>query len=159
VSGLCFADVADGVELPPFSVPLTMQRLVMEAATNRDFTPIHHDREIARATGAPDPYANTMLLQAIFEATVRQWMGLGGRLRRLGFSMRSFATVGAVLSGHGRVAATRPGDDGGFVDLEIWAESGGSRTAVGSATVWLPSTKDVGDEREGHGAEATTGRP
>ena len=159
MNGLCFADVADGAELPPFSIPLTIQRLVMEAAANRDFTPIHHDREFTRATGAPDPYANTMLLQAVFEATVRQWMGLGGRLRRVGFSMRSFATVGAVLSGHGRVSATRPGDDGGLVDLEIWAESGGTRAAVGSATVWLPATKEGVDEREGHGAEETTWRP
>lgn len=159
MTGLCFADVAEGAELPLFSVPLTMQRLVMEAAANRDFTPIHHDREIARATGAPDPYANTMLLQSIFEATLRQWMGLGGRLRTLGFSMRSFATVGAGLSGHGRVAATRPGDGGGFVDLEIWAESGGKATATGSATVWLPASEDVVDEREGHGAEETTRRP
>jgi acyl dehydratase len=159
MTGLRFADVADGAELPPFSIPLTIQRLVMEAAANRDFTPIHHDREITRATGAPDPYANTMLLQAVFEATVRQWMGLGGRLRRLGFSMRSFATVGAVLSGHGRVSATHPGDHGGLVDLEIWAESGGARAAVGSATVWLPATKEGIDEREGHGAEATAWRP
>jgi acyl dehydratase len=159
VSGLCYADVVDGADLPPFAIPLTIQRLVMEAAANRDFTPIHHDREITRATGAPDPYANTMLLQAVFEATVRQWMGLGGRLRRLAFSMRSFATAGAVLSGHGRVRATRPDDGGGFVDLDIWTESAGTRTAVGSATVWLPATKEIVDEREGHGGEATTWRP
>jgi len=159
VNGLCFADVAEGAELPPFAIPLTIQRLVMEAAANRDFAPIHHDRDISRATGAPDPYANTMLLQAVFEATVRQWMGLGGRLRRLGFSMRSFAAAGAVLSGHGRVRAMQPADGGGFVDLEIWAEWGGTRAAAGSATVWLPATKEVVDEREGDGAEATAWRP
>lgn len=159
MNGLCFADVADGAELSPFAIPLTIQRLVMEAAANRDFAPIHHDRDISRATGAPDPYANTMLLQAVFEATVRQWMGLSGRLRGLRFSMRSFATVGAVLSGHGRVRARRPADGGGFVDLEIWAESNGAPAAVGSATVWLPATKEGVDEREGDGAEARAWRP
>ena len=138
MSGLTFADVAAGAELPPFSVPLTLQRLVMEAAANRDFTPIHHDRELTRATGAPDPYANTMLVQAVFEATLREWMGLAGRLRGLKFSMRSFAAAGAILAGHGRVTATRAGDGGGFVDVEIWTESGGTRAATGTATVWLP---------------------
>ena len=138
MSDLRFADVADGVELPAFSVPLTLQRLVMEAGANRDLTPIHHDRELTRATGAPDPYANTMLIQAVFEATLRQWMGLAGRLRRLRFSMRAFATAGAILSGHGRVTATRAGDGGGFVELEMWTESGGTRAASGTATVWLP---------------------
>lgn len=139
MTGLTFADVADGTELPPFTVPLTIQRLVMEAATNRDFAPIHHDREITRATGAPDPYANTMLVQAVFEATLREWMGLAGRLRRLQFSMRSFAAAGAILSGNGRVTGTRVDrDGGGYVDLEIWTESGGARAATGTATVWLP---------------------
>jgi acyl dehydratase len=138
VSGPAFADVAAGTEVAPFSIPLTIQRLVMEAAANRDFTPIHHDREITRATGAPDPYANTMLVQAIFEAMLREWMGLTGRLRRLQFNMRSFAAAGAILSGHGRVTATRADDGGGFVDLEIWTESGGTRAATGTATVWLP---------------------
>lgn len=125
-------------DVAPFTVPLTLQRLVMEAAANRDFAPIHHDREIAQATGAPDPYANTMLVQAVLEATLRQWMGLDGRLRRLKFSMRSFATAGAVLSGHARVVETRDDDTGRLVGLEVWTESGGARTANGTATVWLP---------------------
>ena len=50
---LTFNDVVEGAELPEFAVPLTIQRLVMEAGANRDFAPMHHDREIARATGAP----------------------------------------------------------------------------------------------------------
>jgi acyl dehydratase len=145
VNALSFGEVAAGTDLPAFPIPLTMQRLVMEAAANKDFTQIHHDRELTRATGAPDPFANTMLVQAVFEATLREWMGLAGRLRKLQFSMRSFATAGAVLSGHGRVTATRAdGGGGGYVDLEIWTESGGSRAASGTATVWLP---DNGAER------------
>jgi 3-oxo-4,17-pregnadiene-20-carboxyl-CoA hydratase beta subunit len=128
-----------GVELPEFSLPLTMQRLVMEAAANRDFTPIHHDRELTRATGAPDPYANTMLIQSVLEATLREWMGLAGQLRTLRFTMRAFATVGTIMSGHGRVTAIRAEQGGQFVDLDVWTDSDGSQTATGSATVWLPS--------------------
>jgi acyl dehydratase len=138
VTGLAFGDVSEGAELPEFPLPLTIQRLVMEAGANRDFTPIHHDREITRATGAPEPYANTMLIQALFEATLREWMGLAGQLRKLGFSMRSFAGAGAILSGHGQVTQKRAGDGGGFVDIDLWAASGGKQTATGTATVWLP---------------------
>jgi acyl dehydratase len=127
-----------GTELPEFSVPLTLQRLVMEAAANRDFMPVHHDRDIARATGAPDPYANTMLIQSVLEATLREWMGLGGQLRRLGFSMRAFATAGGILSGHGRVTALRSEPGGQVVDLDVWTDSDGRQNAVGTATVWVP---------------------
>jgi len=128
-----------GGEIPEFSLPLTIQRLVMEAAANRDFTPIHHDRELTRATGAPEPYANTMLIQAVLEATLREWMGLAGRLRKLGFTMRVFATAGGILCGHGRVTAIRAEQGGSFVDLDVWTASDGTQTATGTATVWLPS--------------------
>lgn len=144
---LTFDEVATGAELPEFTLPLTLQRLVMEAAANRDFASIHHDPEIARATGAPGPYANTMLLQALFEATLRQWMGLGGRLRKVGFTMRSFATAGATVTGRGRVVATRAAEGGGFVDVEIWTDQGGTATATGTATVWLASSQDREEPR------------
>jgi acyl dehydratase len=140
MNAICFDEVAEGSELPAFAMALTLQRLVIEAAANRDFAPIHHDREITRATGAPEPYANTMLVQAMFEATLRQWMGLEGRLRKLSFSMRSFALSGSMLTGFGRVVAKTAEDDGGLVDVEIWTESGGSRAATGTATVWIPSS-------------------
>jgi acyl dehydratase len=135
---LTFDGVTEGADLPEFPLPLTLQRLVMEAAANRDFTPIHHDREITRATGAPDPYANTMLIQALLEATLREWMGLAGRLRRLRFNMRAFATAGTIMSGHGRVTGKRADDGGGFVDVDVWTASGGTQTATGTATIWLP---------------------
>lgn len=144
---LWFEDVVEGVEVPPFELALSVQRLVMEAAANRDFAPIHHDRELARASGAPDMYANTMLLQGLFEATIRQWMGLGGRLTKLGFGMRVFNCAGDVVIGRGRVATTRldAGADAGLVELEIWSETAAGVTAHGSATVSLPRRQ--GDDR------------
>ena len=138
MTALTFDEVVEGAELPEFALPLTIQRLVMEAAANRDFAPMHHDREITRATGAPEPYANTMLTQAVFEATLREWMGLGGRLRSLRFKMRAFAAAGAILSGHGRVTGKQASDGGGFVDVDVWTASGGTQTATGTATIWLP---------------------
>ena len=138
MTALTFDDVIEGTELPEFAIPLTVQRLVMEASANRDFAPMHHDREIVRATGAPEPYANTMLTQAVFEATLREWMGLAGRLKSLRFKMRAFAAAGAILSGHGRVTEKRAADGGGFVDVDVWTASGGTQTATGTATIWLP---------------------
>ena len=55
VEALVFDAIREGDELPPFSLALTLQRLVMEAGVNRDFAPIHHDPQIARATGAAEP--------------------------------------------------------------------------------------------------------
>lgn len=133
-----FDDVSEGDEVPPFRLPLTVQRLVMEAGVNRDFAPIHSDRELAQASGSPDMYANTMLLQAAYEATLREWMGLTGRLRRLGFGMRVFNTPNEVLVGRATVTATRLDGDEGLVDLAVWTETSAGRTTEGTATVSLP---------------------
>lgn len=49
---LTFEEVSEGDELPELVLPLTVQRLVMEAAANRDFVPLHHDDAAAPEDGS-----------------------------------------------------------------------------------------------------------
>jgi acyl dehydratase len=147
MSEAVFDAIRAGDQVPPFALALTLQRLVMEAGVNRDFAPIHHDQHSARAAGAAQPFANVMLIQAVLEATLRRWMGLGGRLRTLRVNLRSYATAGSVLSGHARVIGKQPEGDGGLVELEVWTEAAGERAATGTATVWLPNTPPLPRER------------
>jgi acyl dehydratase len=137
-----FEDVFIGEEIAPFGVPLTLQRLVMEAAANRDFTPLHHDRHDARATGAPDAYANTMFIQALLEAALRTWMGSRGWLEELEIRMVAFNLVGRVVTAHGRVSKVQPDVDGGAVWLDVWLDADGERTVVGEARVRLPNAEE-----------------
>jgi len=133
-----------GDRLPAFTVPLTLQRLVMEAAVNRDFSPMHHDRDGARATGAPDVYANTFFFQSYLEVTLRRWMGPAGRLMMLDFRMNTFSCVGDVLACSGEVTAVRSLEDREEADLAVWVESHRRRTVSGSATVSIPRGSGVG---------------
>jgi acyl dehydratase len=133
-----FDDIAPGEQVPVFDLPLTVQRLVMEASVNRDFAPIHSDKELARAAGAPTMFANVMLLQAVVEGALRTWMGDAGRLRRLTLSMQGFNLAGSVLEAGGVVTRTSPDGDDGTVDLDVWIEAAGVRTVVGTAAVSLP---------------------
>jgi hypothetical protein len=66
------SDIAAGAELPAIAIPITLQRLVMEAGANRDLSLIHHDTKVARATGAPDAFANTFFLMGMFERLMRE---------------------------------------------------------------------------------------
>jgi acyl dehydratase len=138
-------DVWIGEEIPPFGVPLTLQRLVMEAAANRDFTPLHHDRDDARATGAPDAYANTMFIQAIIEAALRSWMGARGWLEELDIRMEAFNLVGSLVTARGKVTDVVDAGDGGTVCLDVWVEADRVRTVVGRARVRLSTARDGGD--------------
>jgi acyl dehydratase len=133
------ASVAIGEQLPPFPVTLTLQRLVMEAAANRDFAPIHFDVDAARESGAPHAYANTTLIETVFEALIRSWAGLDARIRVIEFSMKAFNCVGDEIVAGGEVTATRRPPSELIAELDVWVDGPRGRTVTGGAVVAFPS--------------------
>lgn len=136
---LRFEDVRVGEELPPHSLPITYQRIVMAIAQDRMFSPIHHNRDFAREAGLADIIVNTRSYEMLYEMTLRKWMGLDGRLRKLGpFRMTQNSHPGDILTCHGRVVATRVEEDAGIVELDVWDDSHRGEVSKGQATVILP---------------------
>jgi acyl dehydratase len=133
-------DVEEGAAVPAVAFPLTVYRLVVEAGANRDFNSIHHNSEYARASGAPEMYANTGFLLGMWERTVREFIGVGGAIRRIaGFRMRRFNTVGQTVVVRGRVKSKRRENGDALVELEVWSELGDDITVgPGVVTVALP---------------------
>jgi acyl dehydratase len=127
-----------GEQLPPFSVLLTLQRLVMEAAANRDFAPIHYDLEAATDSGAPNVYANTTFIETLFEALIRSWAGLAARIRVIEFSMKAFNCVGDEVVAGGEVVATRDEPAGRVAELSTWVDGPRGRSVTGGAEVLFP---------------------
>jgi 3-methylfumaryl-CoA hydratase len=70
-----FDEVQVGDEVPPYSIWLNYQRLVMSVSADRIFSSIHHNREIARDGGLNDIIFNTKGYEMMFEITLRRWMG------------------------------------------------------------------------------------
>jgi acyl dehydratase len=125
------AEVGD--QLEPVTVLITVQKLVMEAGANRDFAQIHFEREAARATGAPDVYANTIFLEGIIESCVRRWAGSRAKIEEITFRMLHFNCVGDRISAGGVVHEVDA--DTGRIGLDIWIESARGRTVAGTAVV------------------------
>ena len=129
-----------GEALEPVSFPLSVYRLVVAAGANRDFNSIHHNSEYAKASGAPEMYANTLFLQGMWERTVRGYMGLQGTLKRVaGFKMNSFNCVGETVVVKGEVTRKWREDRAGLVEIKMWSENG-ERISVGPGlvTITLP---------------------
>jgi acyl dehydratase len=133
-------DVQQGQDIAPLAFPLTVYRLVMAAGANRDFNAIHHNPEVARASGASDIYANTLLLQGMWERAARGFIGLAGVIRRQsGFRMRSFSVPGETVVVKGRVQRKWRDGDLGFVELAMWSENrSGVSVGPGSIVATLP---------------------
>jgi len=135
-----FDDVTVGEELPVVAFPITLYRLVMAAGSNRDFNSIHHNRDYARASGAPDAYANTSFLLGMWERTVREWIGCAGTIRAIrGFRMGKFNVVGDTTRVVARVASVERRDGTGLVVLAVHSEnSSGITVGPGEVEVTLP---------------------
>jgi acyl dehydratase len=133
---LRLSNIAAGDEIPAIAIPITLQRLVMEAGANRDLSLIHHDASVARATGAPDAFANTYFLMGMFERLMRDWVGPRARIRKIGpLRMMIFNAVGDTVQFKGVVEAV----DGvaGTVALDMWVESDRGKTVTAKAILEL----------------------
>jgi len=136
-----FEDVNEGDEVPPVVFPMTVFRLVVEAGANRDFNQIHHNTPVTQRQGAPDMYANNVFIQGMWERTVREYIGLGGRFKKTGpFRMRIFNNVGETVVTKGTVKRKWVEGDEHLVELEILSEhSRGISVGPGPVVVTLPS--------------------
>jgi hypothetical protein len=135
---LKFGDVAVGGEVPSFAMWLSYQRIVMSVAVDRMFSGIHHNRERAREGGFADIIFNTRSYEMLFEAMLRRWIGLDGRITRMGpFRMCGSTYPDDVVSAHGRITEKSDGDK--RVKLEIWATNNRGEAARGEAQVALPA--------------------
>jgi hypothetical protein len=134
-------EVAVGDEIPPLAIHLTIARLVVEAGGNLDFSRVHHNAAVAHAAGAPDMYANNVFIQGWWERAVREYIGLAGRVRRVGpLRMRVFNTVGETVVTRGVVRRVWEEDGEHLVELEMRSEiSRGVSVGPGPVVVSLPS--------------------
>jgi acyl dehydratase len=141
----CWDEVRAGDVLGPVAFPLSVYRLVVAAGAVRDFNSIHHNSEFARASGAPEMYANTLFLQGMWERTVREYIGLAGQIRRIaGFRMNSFNCAGTTVVVRGEVVRAWLEGATGLAEIRVWSENGG-RVSVGPGlvTVTLPRAGDA----------------
>jgi len=133
------SSVSVGNTLGPISIPVTLQRLVMEAGANRDFSLIHHDRDVARATGAPDAYMNTFFIAGMFERLLREWMGPRGRINKIvNLRMKVFNCVGDTAVFKGTVEGLDTTNN--QVTVSLSSETDNGITVTADATVTLPNS-------------------
>jgi len=136
---LTFESVNIGDDVPPYSLWLNYQRIVMSVAVDRMWSSIHHNRDAARAAGLDDIIFNTRGYEMVMEITLRRWIGLDGRLKKLGpFRMVKNSHPGDTLTCSARVVNKEAVENQGRVHLEISVKNPRAEAARGQAIVSLP---------------------
>ena len=136
---LRFAEITTGTAAPRFSMWLSYQRIVMSVAADRMFSGLHHNREQARWRGFRDIIFNTRGYEMMFEVMLRRWIGLGGRIVKLGpFRMTGSSYPGDVVTVDARVTAKAEEQGEYRAMLELLAVNNRGEAARGEGQIALP---------------------
>lgn len=139
VKTLNWDDVAEGDQVTPVSMEITMRRLMIDVAGTRDLYPIHHDREFAKRNNARDIFVNTMFYEALFGRIATDWAGPEAFLRKLRFAMKSPNCLGDTITSRGWVTRKYTGDGEKLLDLEIHLDNQLEPSAtIANLTLQLP---------------------
>ena len=133
-----FGDVAAGDAVTPYSMWLSYQRIVMSVAVDRMWSGIHHNRDKARSAGFSDIIFNTRSYEMLFEVMLRRWMGLDGRIKKLGpFRMTGSSYPDDIITARANVIEKVDAER--LLKLELLVLNPRGEAAKGEAQVILPA--------------------
>ncbi len=100
-----FSRVQPGEALPELRVPVTVTSVMAGAIATRDYQPVHHDLERARAMGSETVFSSTHSTAAYLERLALQWAGPTAFLKSLKLRLGVANYAGDELVLTGRVTA------------------------------------------------------
>lgn len=129
--------VVVGEQLPPLRIDVTAGLIVGGAIASRDFTPVHHDKAAAQATGLPDIFMNILTSNGLMARFVTDWTGPEATIRRIEVKLGAPNLPGMIMTVTGEVAAKD--EAAGTVDVSVSGDNNvwGNHMA-GTVRVALP---------------------
>jgi uncharacterized OB-fold protein/acyl dehydratase len=97
--------------LPELAIPLTATTVVTTAIATRDFTPLHHDVQAARAQGSLDIFLNILTTMGLTQRFVTDWAGPRALVRAIDVRLGAPAYAGDTLTMTGRVTGRGAGGE------------------------------------------------
>lgn len=124
-----------GDEAPTLVVgPVTRTHIVRYAGASGDFTPIHHDEELARSVGLPSVFAMGMMQAGMLAHLVADWLGLA-HVRRYRVRFVDRVWPGDTLTFGGRVTSVTTADGVERVEAELTCSNQDSVIVLTGAAV------------------------
>jgi acyl dehydratase len=102
--------------LPELPIKITTSLVVGGALASRDFTPVHHDRDAAKAAGMPDVFMNILTTNALVSRYVTDWAGPGAVIQNVSIRLGTPNTPGDTMTFRGSVVEV--GDDSATLEIK-----------------------------------------
>ncbi len=134
-------------ELPELTVVVTPTFVVATALATRDFTPVHHDRDLAVANGSKDIFLNILTDTGLVQRFLTQWAGPQALIREISIRLGVPCYAGDTLRFSGRVTGREPapagaGEPGGYARclVSVTGRSGLGDHVIATAVVDVPGS-------------------
>ncbi len=130
-----YRDVKVGDALPEQRIPITSSLIVGGAVASQDFTPVHHDRAAAQASGMQDVFMNILTTNGLVERFVTDWAGVDARVKNLSIKLGTPNTPGETMVMTGSV--TEKDDAENIVVVEVTGKNTWGNHVTGSIRLAL----------------------
>jgi acyl dehydratase len=135
-STIRFEEVEVGAELPELVIPITTTMVAGGAIASRDFTPVHHDKAAAQASGLSDIIMNTATTNCFVSRFVTDWSGPDAVIRSISLKLGAPNHPGDTMKMTGKVAAKNEAD--GTLRVEITGANSWGDHVTAKVEVALP---------------------
>lgn len=132
-------DVSVGDALPGFELPVTSTVIVAGAIASRDFMPVHHDADYARAQGAPHMFMNILTTNGYVARYVTDWAGPEAMVKKIAIRLGAPAIPGQPLRFSGEVLQKTDGAGECQLELAVRAANDLGEHASGTVQLTLPA--------------------
>ena len=129
-------DVEVGTQLPEQAIDITVTLIVGGALASRDFTPVHHDKAAAQATGMQDVFMNILTTNGLVGRYVTDWAGPDAVLRGVSIKLGTPNLPGDTMKMTGTVKGKD--DAEGVVEVDIAGSNSWGDHVTGTVRVALP---------------------
>ncbi len=133
---LKFGAVNVGDKLPDMGIDINVSFVVAGAVASRDFTPVHHSKGAANASGLANVFPNILTDNGLAGRFVTDWAGPESTLKRVNIKLGAPVQPGEVLKFTGEVAAKD--DATGIVDVKVTGKGNWGMHLDGIVRVQLP---------------------
>jgi len=134
-----FSEINEGDELPVYNREITRTTIVATAIATRDFTPVHHDHEVAQKSGANDIFLSIISTGGFIGKYITDWSGPDGELKKMVINLGMTVYPGDTVMHTGKIAKKYSEGSENLVDVEYALSVAMGPHAWGTATLALPA--------------------
>ncbi len=127
--------------LPEMTVDVSATFVVASALATRDFTPVHHDRDLAIANGSKDIFVNILTDNGLLQRFVAQWAGPRSLLRQTSVRLGVPCYAGDKLTFTGRVTDRSRLPDGDRYEVQVTGRCSLGDHIIATAVVDVPEDR------------------